>query len=868
MREYVRQEASRVDNIFGLMCNTPCYDDSLSEQKAACKARREASMRSSLCGCSLHPAAAGVPSSAYISANSEAASTAITVTVYSLLWTYDLVIQELKCSNCGAVGTPTPHDALCYASQAGPCQNKSFLFTRELLEYTTRSLVLGSSIQKLASTSRIPEFRVHAFGRAWFEYAKCVHLLDAQALGILGLDGGPFSKCPVCSLVMKDGKHDPVLEAELRFPVCICTDASNTPDRLKCALASEDIPPSTSTFIGDSHRAITGRLASGSLTSSSYSADADGTYGCGPGRDYKAGRQKPTCTSKKGSEGLMGCVCKHVIPLVGAFASLDKTHECYLFYDVVLDAVIAVRPDVTFVYLDFGCRFGRHYRLRDDPGPANEIWQRVRILVPWMHSQGHVIQCRLTDGGMYADGAGFVVGEQTEQLWAVMKSWAASMRFMTPAHRIDFMNMGLACVAQKKADSIFSSLASKEKQMRIELASTDAKMLECLRSFMAANRDPLFITPEAAGGELMRRAAALTEHQIKLAVPAPSGEGVDKLDYVLCRVCYDAVSNIVADGARRVKLLYPRNGFDVQVALDAASATASLLTEKIKPLLHHLGWLAPGGAQLSYSTLAALPTFVAAFSDLRASKTAQLDGDISTAIAKLHDYSLRYNARSITDKLRGKLKGKMTRLENTITVALIPSRLSWTAFDVASGIGTLEVISPERIAQLLAGEVCPGLLSGGESRFTSVDVIFRDAFVRQARTREEIGYNATEKIRARLSFQNLLTQLSSNVQARTESLGQIRASILAAMASGNLTAARASWADYRRVNGELAILNHHLSRVTRVLNSAAARAAGMGLAAGAPSGGEPEAESEHEDDSDPEYIEATDSDTDSEAETE
>ena len=844
--------------MLGLLSNEHAYVTYLDDSAEACKARRVEAMWTSLCPCS---AFFSEPSSKFISAVPESKS--IKVRVYSLLWNYTMELQELRCSCCGAVGTPSSHDALCYASQAGPCQDGSFLFTRELLEYATRSLVHGSSILKLAKASDIPKGEVHQFGRAWFEYAKCVHLLDAHAMGILGIDTGPFSACPVCSLVFKDGKHDPELEAALQFPVCICTDASNTLDRLKCGAGVVGIVPTTSMFVGDSHRDITARLRSGNLTSSSYSVDTDSTYGCGPGRDYKAGRQKPTSTSKKGSEGLVGCVCKHVIPLVGAFASLDNTHECYLFYDVILDAIIAVRPDVTFVYLDFGCRFGRHYRLRDDARLTAAIRARVRFLVPWMHSQGHVIQCRLKDGGMYAEGAGYVVGEQTEQLWAVMKAWAASIRYMTAAHRIDFFNIALACVALQKSDFIFSYLASKEKQMIVEIASMDAKLHECLTAYVKAHPG---ITDIAAGEALLERAKALTAHQIAQAAPQPSGEDVYKLDYVLCRVRLNAVLTIVSDGGLRTKLLYPRV-LDVQVALDAESSSAALAEAKHMPLFVSLGWLTPDGAQLDYPTLAALPTFVAAFSELRDAKMEKLDCDISVAVAKLQDYALRINARSLDQSRRDPLKERRARLENTITNGLIPSLRSWRAFDVARGIGAWEDLPALFIPQLLAGVAFPGLLRGGTSLgFTASDVTFRDSLARHTRAGEELLSNATEKIRARLSKENLCAQLTSKVQIQTASLARIGNSIRADLTSGNFPGARASWSHYRQVDGEVQILSHHLARVTKVLASAA----GMGLVEGAPYASEgatePDAESVGELDSDDEFLEAVDSDTDSESE--
>ena len=128
------------------------------------------------------------------------------------------------------------------------------------------------------------------------------------------------------------------------------------------------------------------------------------------------------------------------------------------------------------------------------------------------------------------------------------------------------------------------------------------------------------------------------------------------------------------------------------------------------------------------------------------------------AVAKLQDYALRISARSLDNSRRAPLQRRRTTLENTITSFFIPSLLSWRAFDVARGIGALEVIPAMRITQLLAGEAIPGLLRGGASLgFTASDVTVRDCLARRARAREELVSSGTEKIRARLSYENMRT---------------------------------------------------------------------------------------------------------------
>ena len=103
------------------------------------------------------------------------------------------------------------------------------------------------------------------------------------------------------------------------------------------------------------------------------------------------------------------------------------------------------------------------------------------------------------------------------------------------------------------------------------------------------------------------------------------------------------------------------------------------------------------------------------------------------------------------------------------------------------------------------------------------------------------------------------------MQSRTTFLEQKGASIRADLSRGDFTNAPASWATYRRVDGERAILRHHLARVTRVLASAQALASGAGLASAGEGAAEPDAESLSDVDSDNEFLEAVDSDTESES---
>jgi len=120
-------------------------------------------------------------------------------------------------------------------------------------------------------------------------------------------------------------------------------------------------------------------------------------------------------------------------------------------------------PEVQHIYIDFGCRvsvswerFINAIKVRYCsiacknwllfiqgkliwicPRSAENNWQTVfalaqahrnlisvpgenlQIMVNWLHAASHDFQCQLKNSGRYRTGAGWAVGEQAEQLWAL-----------------------------------------------------------------------------------------------------------------------------------------------------------------------------------------------------------------------------------------------------------------------------------------------------------------------------------------------------------------------------------------------------------------------------------------------------------------
>jgi hypothetical protein len=60
--------------------------------------------------------------------------------------------------------------------------------------------------------------------------------------------------------------------------------------------------------------------------------------------------------------------------------------------------------------------------LAGDPDIAKRLAENVRrLLVNWMHAEGHTLQCQLNHSGRHTEGAGRQNSEGAEQGWAMLK---------------------------------------------------------------------------------------------------------------------------------------------------------------------------------------------------------------------------------------------------------------------------------------------------------------------------------------------------------------------------------------------------------------------------------------------------------------
>lgn len=133
---------------------------------------------------------------------------------------------------------------------------------------------------------------------------------------------------------------------------------------------------------------------------------------------------RPTAPASVGPcdiHGVCGAVCMHTVPVRGAFCDM-RTPEQFAYYLYLLHYLVQERPDLTDVYIDFGCQirstWARYVAAHPElPDAASQL----RIMVNWLHGSGHEIACQLVNSGKYSEGAARRIGEEIEQLWAMTK---------------------------------------------------------------------------------------------------------------------------------------------------------------------------------------------------------------------------------------------------------------------------------------------------------------------------------------------------------------------------------------------------------------------------------------------------------------
>ena len=81
-------------------------------------------------------------------------------------------------------------------------------------------------------------------------------------------------------------------------------------------------------------------------------------------------------------------------------------------------------------YIDFACRLGGTWHRYVDTLPPDtaglQAMKDIRFMVNWMRGSAHELSCELENSARFKLAAGRRVGENVEQLWALLKVCASN----------------------------------------------------------------------------------------------------------------------------------------------------------------------------------------------------------------------------------------------------------------------------------------------------------------------------------------------------------------------------------------------------------------------------------------------------------
>lgn len=210
----------------------------------------------------------------------------------------------------------------------------------------------------------------------------------------------------------------------------------------KCGHATKDIPPLLALYFAEAEAEIRELEADGKLNLRDY-VDSDALEEeiriCYAELHCARAEAVASTSGPCDIHGVVGAVCKHGFPLIGAFMDMWGPEQ-YIYYLVLLKwltkGCAALDIPLGDVYVDFGCRLVKTWeRYLEKKGSTHlstrelEVAKQIRVLVNWMHGSSHELSCQLQSNGRYTEGAGHQDGEGTERLWSHTKVSVSEQRF-------------------------------------------------------------------------------------------------------------------------------------------------------------------------------------------------------------------------------------------------------------------------------------------------------------------------------------------------------------------------------------------------------------------------------------------------------
>ncbi|KAG7672377.1 hypothetical protein NADE_001807 [Nannochloris sp. 'desiccata'] len=187
--------------------------------------------------------------------------------------------------------------------------------------------------------------------------------------------------------------------------------------------------------------------------------------------------------------GVVSIVCSHNIPALGCTIAMPAPEQ-HAYYDAAFREFLTNRPEIDAIYLDLMCRYhGRLKLLLQDLTEAGILPPEVtniKLLLPWMHAFDHDLTCQLKFSGLYQEGTGRRVGEQTESWWAIIKAWCKRARYMSPRQWWDGLNRMYLLLTRQKQQG-FPLMLEKKLDRNKKKKESCRKELEALKREAAQN---------------------------------------------------------------------------------------------------------------------------------------------------------------------------------------------------------------------------------------------------------------------------------------------------------------------------------------------------------------------------------------------
>lgn len=252
--------------------------------------------------------------------------------------------------------------------------------------------------------------------------------------------------------------------------VCCCVDGNMQHRRGKWINPGETHEYTTPMFVS--------RTQDNPFSNNSYLEEPEDKNGCGH-RFLAADQTKPKSMVNFDETGLMGCVCRHGIPLryLDIFAG-ERSESTLKLMNAVLEE--CGEGPVTFHY-DIACRFQlsieRLRKHREDLDKERSRHRDIKVILNGFHAFAHELKCRLLYGPLHYPDIGLTNSESNESDWSGKGYLVAPGRKSGPINRTMMLEHQSLHSAMSKRRAMFARL-SKRWKAAVQAIEKNTKRLE------------------------------------------------------------------------------------------------------------------------------------------------------------------------------------------------------------------------------------------------------------------------------------------------------------------------------------------------------------------------------------------------------